>query len=492
MKPILAVSAALALYLGWRSWGWGLVHDAPLMHYVAWLVAQGAVPYRDVFDMNVPGVYLLHLGVISALGEGDRAWRLFDLGWLILTAAALFGFARRMGDAWSGFAAALLFVLYHLSGGAWRVGQRDFLLALFLVLAAWGAARVWETGGARAPAVWGGLAAGAGIMLKPQAALFWIIGAAVVAIGSRHSSAVRGLAVWFAAGLALPVIVLGWLAWRGGLGPFVSILTGYVLPLYSHVGRVSVWGAVRWHVFGWETWSCLVALGLLGFARHVESPYGIRRGLALLGTLYGFLHFALQGKGWEYHLYPFAVFVCALASIPLAERAKGAEPSRWDAARALSRALTLAVLVLVVSLFVTKGVDAADTPWIADKERRVASLVRDLQPLAGAGPVQVMDVTGGGVHALLRLHLRQPTRFLYDFHFFHDETDARIQALREEFALDLERGRPTAIVVFEDTWRRPGYDRLHEFPAVTKLLTRDYTLAVEGDGYRIYARRARS
>jgi hypothetical protein len=492
LKPILAVSGALALYLGWRSWGWALVHDAPLMHYVAWLIAQGAVPYRDVFDMNMPGVYLLHLGVISTLGEGDRAWRLFDLAWLGLTAAALFGFSRRMGDTWSGLAAGLLFVLYHLSGGAWRVGQRDFLLAPFLVLAAWGVARVWETGGARAPLVLGGLAAGAGVMLKPHAALFWIACGAVVALGSRRSSVTRALALWCAAGLTVPVLVMGWLAWREGAGPFVSILTGYLLPLYSHVGRVSVWWAVRGHVFGWEIWSCLIALGVLGFARRLEPPFGIRRWLAVLGAVYGVLHYALQGKGWEYHLYPFAVFLCALASIPLAARAKTAEPSRWDAAPALSRAFTLAVLVLAVSLLVAKGVDAADAPWISDKERRVASLVRDLQPLAGAGPVQVMDVTGGGVHALLRLHLRQPTRFLYDFHFFHDAADARIQALREEFARDLERGRPTAIVVFQHTWQRHGYDRLDELPAVTNLLARDYRLAVEGDGYRIYARRGRS
>jgi hypothetical protein len=462
------------------------------MHYVAWLIAQGAVPYRDVFDMNMPGVYLLHLGLISTLGEGDRAWRLFDLGWMALTAAALFGFSRRLGDAWSGLAAALLFVLYHLSGGAWRAGQRDFLLALFLVLAAWGAARVWETGGARGPMVWGGLAAGAGVMLKPQAALFWIVCAAVAVIGSRHSSVIRALTFWCTAGLAVPVLVMGWLAWRGGAGPFASILFGYVLPLYSHVGQVPAWGAVRGHDFGWEIWSCLIGLGLLGFARRLEPPFVIRRWLALLGALYGALHFALQGKGWEYHLYPFAVFICALASLPLAARAKTAEPSRWEAAPALSRALTLSVLMLAVSLLVTKGVDAADAPWIADKERRVASLVRDLQPVAGAGPVQVMDVTGGGVHALLRLHLRQPTRFLYDFHFFHDTADARIQALREEFARDLERGRPTAIVVFKNTWRRRGYDRLEELPAVTGLLARDYRLDVDGDGYRIYARRDRS
>jgi hypothetical protein len=148
--------------------------------------------------------------------------------------------------------------------------------------------------------------------------------------------------------------------------------------------------------------------------------------------------------------------------------------------------------VVAVALLGFKGADAADAPWIADKVRRVSALARDLEPLAGAGPVQVMDVTEGGIHALLRLHLRQPSRFLYDFHFFHDEADARIEALRAEFARDLERGRPTAVVVLRNTWGRPGYDRLDGFPAVAGFLERDYTLAVEGDGYRIYAQRGRS
>jgi hypothetical protein len=302
----------------------------------------------------------------------------------------------------------------------------------------------------------------------------------------------RALALWSAAGLAVPALVMGWLAWRGGAGPFAAIVTGYVLPLYSGVGRVSVVEGVRSHVVGWQIWTFLIALGLLGFARHPQEPYGIRRWLALMGVVYGFLHFAVQGKGWEYHLYPFAAFACLLASVPLATRHERTEPSRWYATPAFSRTIPLGLLVLVVGFLAAKGVDAADAPWIPAKERRVASLVRDLGPLAGPGPVQVMDVTAGGVHALLRLHLRQPTRFLYDFHFFHDETDPRIQALRAEFVRDLEHGHPTAIVVLEDSWRRPGYGRLRDFPAVAALLARDYTLAVDRDGYRIYARRTRS
>jgi len=457
------------------------------MHYIAWLVALGAVPYHDVFDMNVPGVYLLHLGVIRTLGEGDRAWRIFDLAWLGVTSAALFGFSRRMGDAWSGLGAALLFVLYHLSGGAWRAGQRDFLLVLFLVLAAWGAARAWESGGDRGPLLWGGLAAGAGLMIKPQSALLWIACAAVAAWGARRAGALRALAIWSAAGLAVPAAVMGWLAWRGGAGAFLAITTGYVLPLYSRVGLVSVWEGVRWHVYGWQIWSCLIVLGLLGIFVRIQKPYGVRRWLALAGAVYGFLHFAIQGKGWEYHLYPLAVFLCALASVPIAARAERARSVRF------SRAFASVVLVIVVALLGVKGADAADARWISDKEARVSSLAGDLGRLVGPGDsVQVMDVTEGGIHALLRLHVRQPTRFLYDFHFFHDERDPRIQALRAEFARDLERGRPAAIVVFRDTWRRQGYERLKDFPAVDRLLGTDYRLAVEGDGYRIYAKRTRS
>jgi hypothetical protein len=269
-----------------------------------------------------------------------------------------------------------------------------------------------------------------------------------------------------------------------------SIITDYVLPLYSRVGRVSVWEGLRWHVYGWQIWICLIALGLLGFARRPQHPYGIRRWLALLGAVYGFVHVAAQGKGWEYHSYPFAVFVCALASVPLAARTTQALSSR-STSTLLSRVLACALLVVAVALLGAKGTDAADAPWIADKARRVSALARDLEPLAGAGPVQVMDVTEGGIHALLRLHLRQPTRFLYDFHFFHDEDDPRIQALRAEFARDLERGKTRAVVVFRDTWRRSGYERLDGFPAVAGILERDYRLAVEGDGYRIYAQRTR-
>ncbi len=299
------------------------------------------------------------------------------------------------------------------------------------------------------------------------------------------------------AGLVVPALVFGWLAWHGGLGPFLDILIGYVLPLYSRAGRMSVWTALGWYEYGWPLWVLFATLGGVALLSPAREGFVARKGLAALGALYGCLHFWLQGKGWEYQLYPLALFLSALA--PAVTVRASAEPrSTSRTPFEVRRAFTLLLWATLVVVLGVKGAQALDAPWIAEKVRRVAAVTTDLRRVlaandAGSAPtVQVMDVTEGGIHALFELGLREPTRFLYDFHFFHDDRDPRIQALRAEFARALETGQPAAIVVFRDTWNRPGYDRLADFPEVQRLLDGSYRLAVEGDGYRIYAKQSRS
>ena len=480
------------MYLGWRSLGWPLIHDAPLMHYVAWLIGQGAVPYRDVFDMNLPGVYAVHVGVLRTLGAGDLAWRFFDLAWLLATAVLLWAYCRPVAGGAGAAGAALLFALYHLAGGAWRAGQRDFLLCLLVLACAYGVARSWESAGALGPLLLGGAALGAGMMLKPQAGLLWAAWTVAAAAGRRRAgrSGLGGAATLVAGSLVAPALALGWLAWRGGLAPFVEVLGGYVLPLYPHVGRALWWQAIGWHGHGWALMALLGALAALGAWTARREPSRVRMWLALSGAAYGAVHFLAQGKGWEYHLYPLALFLCLLAGLALSPRPTLA--AARGSLRALRPARVAAAVLLAASVVVlgVKGVEAVDAPWIAAKERMVTALAADLERVAGPGTtVQVMDTTAGGIHALLRLGRREPTRFLYDFHFFHDESDPRIQALRAEFAGRLAAAPPAAIVVMQDTWPVPGYERLDRFPEVARLLADRYTLVREGEGYRIHAKR---
>ncbi|MEX2223251.1 MAG: hypothetical protein WEG40_15780 [Candidatus Rokuibacteriota bacterium] len=489
MKLISAASALLLAYLIWGSRAWPLIHDAPLMHYIAWLSDQGGVPYRDAFDMNLPGVYLLHLAVLRVGGAGDLAWRLFDLGWLVATGGVLAAYGRHVGGGGPAAAGALLFGLYHLSGGAWHAGQRDFLLCLFLLLGAWGIARGTEQGASGA-LLWGGLALGAAMTLKPHAALYWVLCAAIAARDrSLALSAWRAAGLVVAAGLVAPSMVFGWLAWRGGLASFLGVFTAYVVPLYGDVGRVSVWQAIAGHAFGRPLALLFFALTLLAL---VASPprQPAYKGLALVGVLYGLAHFVLQGKGWEYQLYPLVVFCCALAPAGVGSWREIGWPRVLDLFGA-RRPLALALWALLVIVLGAKGVEALDAPWIAEKARRVGGLTRDLGPLVPPGAtVQVMDTTSGGIHALLRLGLRQPTRFIYDFHFFHDVGDPRIQALRAEFLAALEAGRPAAVVILEDSWPASGYGRLDGFADLRRWLEESYPVAVDGVGYRIHAKRS--
>jgi hypothetical protein len=485
LKLISAASALLLAHLIWASRAWPLVHDAPLMHYVAWLIAEGGTPYRDAFDMNVPGVYLLHLAVLRVGGAGDGAWRLFDLGWLAAVGGLLWAYCRPMSDAVAAGAAAALFGLYHLSGGAWRVGQRDFLLCLFLVAGAYGVARGLEQAGDRLALFAGGLALGAGMMVKPHAGLYWLLCAAVTAVAVRRTGrpARFEVAVVLAGGLVVPALVLGWLAGRGGLAPFLAILTGYLLPLYGQVGRVSVIGATRWHPWGRALFALLAALGLLGLLAAAR-PWSPRLVLAALGVLYGVAHFVLQGKGWEYQLYPLALFLCALAPVAVSRR-DGPRPGGTRA-----RAAAVVAWALLVTVLGVKGVEAREPEWIAEKARRVSALTRDLALLVRPGEtVQVLDTTAGGVHALLRLGLRQPTRFIYDFHFFHHGDDPRIRALRAELLAGLAARPPAAVVVLEESWPALGYERLAAFPELARMLDGSFTLTVAGPGYRIHAKR---
>jgi hypothetical protein len=290
--------------------------------------------------------------------------------------------------------------------------------------------------------------------------------------------------------LVVPALVFGWLAGRGGLTAFLDIFVGYVVPLYGHVGRASVVDAVRWHPFGRPLWSLLLLLGILALLAAPTSP--VRKGLAAAGALYGVVHFVVQGKGWEYQLYPLALFLCALAPWAVSRLREGGWPRALDL-WGVRRPVGLAVWALLVIVLGAKGVDAREPAWINDKAARVAALTRDLAPLVPpGGTVQVLDTASGGIHALLRLGLRLPTRFIYDFHFFHDVDDPRVRALRAELLAGLASGRPAAIVLLEESWPDRGYERLAAFPELERMLAASFTLAVTGPGYRIYAKRSDS
>ena len=462
--------------LAWRSRGWPLIHDAPLMHYIAWRIGEGAVPYRDIFDMNFPGVYLLHRLALGLFGAGDVGWRAFDLAWLAATSLS----AAALASAWGRLAAAaagLFFATYHLAGGAWQTGQRDFLLCPFLLLAALGVARWAERPGARTSLAWGGLALGAGITVKPHAGLFAAALLALVAVVARGAGRplAAPVAVFAAAVAVPPLAVVAWLAAAGALPAWYEIVVGYLVPLYSRLGRPE-----RWTFYGWHVWIPISAGVLLALgAAVVGRRFAARQAVIAVGLGYGIVHFFGQGKGWEYHLYPLAAFAAVALFTEL--------PGLHEVPRLAALPL-LGCIVAAGTMLGIKGVEASDAAWIAAKARRVQALVDDLDGRIAPGDfVQVLDTTEAGIHALLRLRAVQPTRFIYDFHFYHDTATPTVQHLRAEFLAGFDAHPPKFVVLFERGWPTGGYERVDEFPGL-RLRLSTYRVDRRRDGYIVYAR----
>ena len=480
---LVAGFGGLALTLAWLSLPWPLFHDAPLMHYIAWRIGEGAVPYRDLFDMNAPGVYLLHLAVLRFLGPSDLAWRAFDLFALAMAVIVVALVARPWGRI-AAVGSGLAFACYHLAGGAWQAGQRDFLLCPFLLVGALGVAR-WierrrdgESAG-RASLAWSGLGMGAAVAIKPHALAFAaLLGAVVIATAWRAGDATALPALVYAAGVAaVPLALVLWLAAIGGLGPWWRIVTTYLVPLYSRLGRSLPWTVYRWQV--WIPMGLAAALSVGSAAWH--HRFGARHLIALLGVVYGVAHYVVQGKGWEYHLYPLATFVAVLMFAEL-------EPLL--ARRVVLGAPLAASLLAALALLAAKGVEASSAQWAWDKERLARICAYDIAVRRRPGDtVQVLDTTEGGVHALFLAGARQPTRFLYDFHFFHDTDTPVVQALRAELIRDLDARPPRFIVLFERGWPAGGYERLDTFPELRERIATRYALVQRRLGYMLYAKR---
>jgi hypothetical protein len=92
--------AAVAGALVWRSLDWPLVGDAAIFHFIAGQMRMGAVPYRDIIDVNMPLTYFIHTAVVAVGGMSDVAWRAFDLGAEAVLSALILCWSHPRGAPW--------------------------------------------------------------------------------------------------------------------------------------------------------------------------------------------------------------------------------------------------------------------------------------------------------------------------------------------------------------------------------------------------------
>ncbi len=461
------------VWLLWLSLDWPLIGDASIFHFIANQMAMGAVPYRDIIDVNMPLTYDIHAAVVALFGMSDAGWRAFDLAAAALLSFGILALVWPAGRA-EAILAVLAVLLMHLLLGRYAAGQRDFLMTIPALGVAWASARAAEDQRERhiLLALAGAMAMTAAL-IKPSGIV--LLALPVLALpdlvlpGSAMKPGWRQL-LWISAGAAAIAIgEFGLLAVRGGLGAFVTMIWD-VLPTYAAMGGkppLEVLEAVHWigPVAG------LAVAAVLGIG--LPKPPRLRVMIGLAG--FGLFHLMVQRKGWLYHVYPLGVgLACwgswALAALPL---------------RRVLLSLAVVALVLGWSLPASVSEDKNDPPLRSSFAMQSALERR----LPHGARVQMFDADAGAFRAMARTGMRQATPHIQWFSLLLGS-----EAVRQDFLTALESNPPDAFLLTNDQWpKSPGFDAADDWPEFAGLLKSRYDLSEAGQAdfiqWRLYVLR---
>jgi hypothetical protein len=475
---ILLLATVVALFIGRK---WQLVHDSPLMHYVVFLMDHGFAPYRDIVDMNMPGSYIIERAVIHTLGGGIAGWYAWDVITGIV-AVAMSCWIAGAGKRYAGIAGGLLAYLYHLQDGAANLGQRDWSVAVLLLIA-FGCTfemlrtdrPVWMFGFA--------LCCGTAAAIKPVVIIVPFFLLPVICLFQRRAGrGVLPLVVWACVGAAIPLGVVSlfitqWGVWR----EFLSVLRGLV-PYYAGLQQLSYLELLLK-----EKFQLVLAAGTVYLFWQNRSWQRWESNLLLGGVIFGAILYFVQRKGWSYHSYSAIAFLMLWMMIEIHEGLRQKQTLRSVA----GGMLMLAVLY-------------APARFLRAERHRTYSMAAvdhlegDLNRLGGSqlsGRVQCLDMTlGGCINVLYRMKLIQSTGSLYDFYLFPVQDQAVSRRLQVSFLNHLKSDAPRVIVLSSHNWPGDtfGYQQIERWPDFEHLLAEKYRLEseflAEADfaGYRIY------
>ena len=229
----------------------------------------------------------------------------------------------------------------------------------------------------------------------------------------------------------------------------------------------------------------LVVVLLLGICDVLISKKIVLNRLILIcGIIYGLLHYALQRKGFAYHLYPAALFLFLLTASWL----EYIKQKRFSVLQTAMLGLTFYLMAGL--LYCSVKNTFIKPPNYFDVYPFPSMLVSDLKGRVPPNEtVQSMETLGDGILCLLQLHIRQPTRFIHDVYFYYDIKNPYVQGLRNEFLQALKEAPPLFIIFVKYGWPIYGYERINLFPELNEWLHANYTLDREREAYRLYKRK---
>ena len=505
---ILICLSAYFLLLVIFSLQWRLELDSPLMAYLAFLMDRyHYVPYRDFFDMNMPGTYLINLITGRLFGFSDFGFRCADLIYLGAILTATFLWMRKLGwkVAWCG---TVLFGIIYLRYGPAMSLQRDYFIILPTILSLLISSLPKLNIAAKCSII--GFLFGLSATVKPHSAialplvLLFLLFEVKQQDNSKSFPVLKLFLILLssAAGFAVPIFAMFFYLWKiGALPAFLDIANNY-WPLYNSLnGELRTIGGLErinylingYFTFGGKSfWFAPSVIGIFISLFHSNmSTVQKRQVLLLIGMAFCFsIYTVFADKFWTYHWLLFSYFLLLLSSLCLVKQV--------DVKTKFQRVFPIAILLVVIFIHFRPSVDRdffkqvrGYVPPESSMGRRFDIIASYLKANLKTGDkVQPLDWAGSAAHALLIAEIPLATPFMYDFHFYHHVSNKYIQNLRKKFIEKSVDSKPKFIIQIKDRRSWPsGVDSTREFKELELFLAQNYSIAfIEEGGYAIYKR----
>ncbi len=463
---------------------WTLSHDEVPLLYEAFLMQGGALPYKDFFDFQMPGSYLIYYLLSLPSMFGPVRIRLLDIAILAFILTFAYATLKKTSKA-SAALAALLFGLMYLGGGPTLSLQREYLILIFLAPALFFSMQ--ETLSPRKRFLLGilfGLAA----TVKPHAAIGLIPIAAfdLYPLWRLRRDWVKQASL-YALGFVIPVLCVAlWLAQNQALTPFLNIAVNY-WSLYGQInGALDVLSAEQrlpymlnlvWRLGGNGLW--LIPAALAVYLNPNKKTY-LLASLTLCYAVYP----AFTGQFFSYHYILFLYFVAVLSALCLAETPSTKPRFKKYAPLVLFAVVLFSVKPSAIFLRQLKGEPVAFAP---NRAAEISAFLKENR--ASQDRVQPLDWTGGTLLAMLENRAPLATSYVFDFYFYHHISTPYIQNLRADFMKQLQIARPRFIVEvtsLDKPWVGGEDTSRVKFAELQNFLDARYSVVLQKEDFRIY------
>ncbi len=452
-RALLGCTLVLFLLLSARLAPVPLERDEGEYAYIAWLMGEGGIPYKDVFNQKPPGAFLAYRLIMSLFGGTVSGIHWGAHIWTAATAVLVFAAGRRLLSDSAGVFAAALYCASVLSPGLMgQAANTETFMALPLAAAALLAWRARENGAPARDVFVCGLLVGLATIFKQVAladGLFILAWLAWLPRGAGKgvSSLLRRTGLFTAGGVCVWLPVIGFLALRGGLADFYRDAVLFNLDYAGSLtteGRLANLTATLGNSLIPHLWPLMliVAFGLLWLRR--PPARGLRRQGVFCAA---WLLFALLGAGMSGHfrehyfiqpLAPAALSGAALLDAVWSALGRRAIAAAIPAVMAVSPVLVDAPWYFALSAAEYSRALYGENPFA--ESPAVAQAIRE-----SSAPGDRVLVVGSEPQILFHARRRSASRYILTYPMMMDVPGAAER--QREFCADAASARPGIIVV---------------------------------------------